>query len=102
MNERIQWRDVPKMEAAFTLFLLILTVNMFVATAWYPWLMAIVPIPAFLFGMWARVTWGDARENRDLRLFLANLRNEVLADYTARYAEIRQRAAEQMSGDDDE
>lgn len=90
------------MEAASTLFLLILTVNMIVATAWYPWFMPLVLVSAFLCGTWARVTWDDARENRDLRLFLANLRNEVLADYTARYAEMRQRAAEQMSGDDDE
>ena len=90
------------MAAALTLFLLILTVNMIVASLWHPWFMSLVLVSAFLCGTWARVTWSDTRENRELRLFLANLRNEVLADYTARYAEMRQRAAEQMSGDDDE
>lgn len=97
MNERIQWRDVPKMEAALILFLLILTVNMIVASAWHPWFVVIVPIPAFLFGMWARVTWDDARENRDLRLHLANLRL-----YAEMHAAMHLHTTEQVIGDDDE
>lgn len=100
MNERIQWRDVPKMGAALTLSLLILTVSMIVATAWYPWFMSLVLVPAFLCGTWARVTWNDARENRDLRLFLARLGDEP-AEFWG-YVAMHLHTTERVIGDDDE
>lgn len=104
MNERIQWRDVPKLEAALTLFLLILTVNMIVASLWYPWFMVIVSIPAFLFGMWARVTWNDTQENRELRLYLTKLKSDKFwYEYTAKmYSALHQRTVERVLGGDDE
>ena len=90
------------MEAAFTLFLLILTVNMIVASLWYPWFMSLVLVPAFLCGTWARLTWGDTQENRELRLYLTNLRAESEKFWDELHAAMHLHATERVIGDDDE